>query len=180
MRDKHSKEHVRQVRLPELTNAVAVAIPLRRELENSRWPVWGAGRAAAVLAAIGLAVFAGCGSRSDRLEINGSVTLDGAPLDGGSIRFTSLGPKQMASGATVQEGEFRIPQENGLAPGTYHVQISAPDLQAPPVMVAVGPGQSIPTQPERIPPQYNVDSKETVEVSADGENHFVFDIVSRP
>ena len=34
--------------------------------------------------------------------------------------------------------------------------------------------------PERIPPEFNVNSKKTVDVIADSENHFVFEIKSRP
>ena len=131
--------------------------------------------------ALGLLALLGCGPRSDRLAISGSVKLDGTPLDGGSIRFTSLSAeKKLASGAMVQNGEYNIPQEKGLTPGTYHVEISAPDNAAPPIMVRATPGgPGIPTQPERIPPEYNVDSKQTIEVTADGDNHFDFDIVSR-
>jgi hypothetical protein len=124
---------------------------------------------------------AGCGPRSDRLQISGNVTLDGAPLDGGSIRFTSMGGKQIASGASIQQGDYHIPQEKGLTPGKYHVEITAPDVKAKPVMVPVGSGgRAMPVQPDRIPPKYNINSKETVEVSVDGDNHFTFDIKSRP
>jgi hypothetical protein len=132
-----------------------------------------------VVIAAAAIIFTGCGPRSDRLEISGSVTLDGAPLDSGSIRFTSLGEKKISSGAMIQQGEYNIPQEKGLTPGTYHVEITSPDVNARPVMVPVGPGgRGVPTQPERIPPQFNENSKEKVEVSADSDNHFVFDIVS--
>jgi hypothetical protein len=146
------------------------------------WPISNAlnCRMPLVVAALGLMVLAGCGPRSDRLEISGNVTLDGAPLDGGSIRFTSLGEKIIASGALIQQGEYHIKQEKGLTVGTYHVEITAPDVNAQPVMVPVGGGRSMPVQPERIPPEYNVKSKQTIEVSLDGDNHFVFDIVTRP
>jgi hypothetical protein len=125
---------------------------------------------------------AGCGAKSDRLEITGTVTLDGVPLDEGSIRFTSMGEKKISSGALVQQGEYHIPRETGLTVGAYHVEITAPDTKAPPVMVQVVPGKrGMPTQPDRIPPEYNVNSKQKVDVSEDGDNHFVFDIVtSRP
>lgn len=134
------------------------------------------------LLALGLLALLGCGPRSDRLAITGRVTLNSAPLDGGSIRFTSLkSQKALASGAMVQNGEYKIPQEKGLTPGTYHVEISAPDTSAAPIMIRATPGgPGIPTQPERIPPEYNVDSKKTIQVTADGDNHFEFDIASRP
>ena len=122
-------------------------------------------------------VFTGCGPRSDRLEISGNVSLDHAPLDGGSIQFTSLGEKMIGSGAMIENGEYHIPQEKGLTPGVYHVVIIAPDNDAPPIVVGAAPGQpGVKTQPERIPPEYNINSKQTIEVTADGDNHFVFDI----
>jgi hypothetical protein len=125
---------------------------------------------------------AGCGPRTDRLEIKGTVTLDGAPLDGGSIRLTSVGAeKLMAAGAMIQNGEYLIPQEKGLVPGTYHLEINAPDSDAPPIMMRATPGgPGIPVAPDRIPTEYNLKSDKTVEVTADGSNEFDFDIVSKP
>jgi hypothetical protein len=123
---------------------------------------------------------AGCGSDSDRLEVTGQVNLDGAPLDSGSIQLTSAGGERLiASGAAIENGEFTIPQEKGLPPGTYLVEVSAPDSKAPMVAYKAGPGEpALPaTAPERVPAEYNKDRK--VEVSADGDNHFVFDIVTR-
>lgn len=124
----------------------------------------------------------GCGPRSDRLEVTGNVTLDGVPLDSGSIRFTSVGTEKLvASGTTIKNGEFRVPQEKGLLPGTYLVEISSPDTSAPLVSHPTAPGEPAlpPTAPERIPEQYNSKSKQTVEVTTDGENHFEFPINTR-
>jgi hypothetical protein len=129
---------------------------------------------------LGLAVLSGCGPRSDKLPVSGEVKLDGAPLDSGAIRLTSTGgEKVQATGAFIENGEFDIPQSKGLSPGTYHVEINSPNEDAPPVMDRATPGgPGIPTQPDRIPPEYNINSKQRVEVTADGENHFVFDITS--
>jgi hypothetical protein len=103
-----------------------------------------------------LALLAGCGPASDRLPITGSVI----------------------SGALIQEGEYNILLEKGLRPGKYRVQITSPDLNAPPVMAPATPSTpSFPVQPERIPPEYNVKSSQMVEVTTDGDNRFVFDIV---
>jgi hypothetical protein len=132
--------------------------------------------------AIVFVVLAGCGPKSDRLAVSGKVTLNSAPLDSGSIRFTSVaGQKLFSSGAVIGDGEFHIPQEKGLPPGTYQLEISAPDTNAPPVVYRGAPGEPRlpPTAPERIPPEYNTNSKHTIEVAADGDNHFVFDIVSK-
>jgi hypothetical protein len=132
--------------------------------------------------AAGLTFVTGCGPRSDRLEVSGKVTLDGAPLDSGSIRLTSTGTEKLsASGAMIENGEFLIPQEKGLPPGTYVVEISSPDESAPLVRYPSAPGEPAlpPTAPERIPAEYNAKSKHTVDVTADGDNHFEIQINSR-
>jgi hypothetical protein len=134
------------------------------------------------LFAILFIVLVGCRPRSDRLAVSGDVTLDGAPLDEGSIRLTSTGTEKLfASGAMIQKGKYHIPQEKGLPPGTYRVEISSPDTKAPLVVYKGAPGEPAlpPTAPERIPPEYNSNSKHTVEVRVDGDNHFAFDIVRR-
>ena len=146
--------------------------------------LWGfSERLAVTFSAIGvLVVLAGCRPNSGRLAVSGEVKLDGAPLDQGAIRLTSSGAETLlASGAMIQNGEFYIPQEKGLLPGTYLVEISSPDTSVPPVVYHGAPGEPAlpPTAPERIPPEYNVNSKQTVNVAADGDNHFVFEITSR-
>jgi hypothetical protein len=134
------------------------------------------------IAAVSFLVLTGCGPSTDRLEISGKVLLDGAPLDGGSIRFTSLESEQLlVSGAMVQDGEFSIAREKGLRPGMYHLEISAPDQGASLVIAGEAPGlRGIPVAPERIPSEYNVNSQQKIEVTISGDNHFVFDIVSKP
>jgi hypothetical protein len=133
-----------------------------------------------VFSMLGLAVACGCGPRSDKLPVSGEVKLDGVPLDTGAIRLTSIGgEKVQATGAFIENGQFDIPQSKGLSPGTYHVEINSPNEDKPPVMDRATPGgPGIPTQPDRIPPEFNINSKQRVEVTADGENHFVFDIKS--
>jgi hypothetical protein len=125
--------------------------------------------------------FGGCGRRSDRLAISGTVNLNGTPLDAGSIHFSSLpGEKMYATGAMVKDGAYKIPQPKGLPPGRYRVEINSPDLKAPPVASRPAPGEPMgpPTAPERIPPEYNTNSTQTVEVATGKDNQFVFDITS--
>ena len=134
------------------------------------------------LLAVALVVVTGCWPQTDRLPISGKITLDGQPLDDGTVRFTSKGSEKLsASGAAVQNGEYHIPQDKGLPPGTYHVEISAPDLDAPPVVYRAAPGEPSlpPGPPERIPPEYNTNSNKTISVTAEGDNHFEFNIATR-
>jgi hypothetical protein len=140
------------------------------------------GRVVALVLVVVLLICTGCGPRSDRLPISGRVNFKSAPLDRGSIRFTSVGAERiMASGTMVQNGAYSISQEQGLRPGNYHVEISSPDRTAPPIMLGQQQGgRGIPVQPERIPAEYNVNSKLTIEVTADGANNFDFEIAGRP
>jgi hypothetical protein len=81
----------------------------------------------------------------------------------------------------VENGKFDIPQEKGLPPGRYHLEIYAPDNKAPPVMMRNVPGgPGIPTAPERIPAEYNTNSQKSIEVTPEGDNHFVFEITTPP
>lgn len=122
-------------------------------------------------------LLAGCGKHSDRLAVSGKITLNGEPLDGGSIQFTSLGEKKMGGGAMVNGGAYSIAADKGLLPGTYHLEIYAPDNAAKPIFYRPSPDSpGVRTQPERVPPEYNVNSKKTIEVKPDGDNHFDFDI----
>jgi hypothetical protein len=122
----------------------------------------------------------GCGSRSDRLGISGQVHLNGAPLDTGSIRFTSLGEKKFATGSVIRGGKYSVPPEKGLPPGAYHVEISSVDESAPPIALRDQAGNVLThTQPDRIPAEYNINSQQRIEVTPGGENHFVFDIAAK-
>jgi hypothetical protein len=132
--------------------------------------------------AIAVTILVGCSPRSDRLAISGEVTLNNAPLDSGSIRFASdAGEKIFATGAMITNGEYHIPQEKGLPPGKYRVEINSPDTKAPLITYPSAPGEPAapPTAPERIPPDFNTNSKHTIEVTPDGDNHFVFKIVGK-
>jgi hypothetical protein len=124
-----------------------------------------------------LLIVAGCRPKSDRLPLSGKVLLNGQPLDSGSIRFgSSGGQKIFSSGTEITNGEYHIPKEKGVPPGTYRVEISSPDTKAPPIVVRL-PGQppSSPIAPERIPAEYNTNSNKTVEVSTSSTS-FDFDI----
>lgn len=136
-----------------------------------------------VFFALWLTAVVGCGPATDLLPVSGAVTLNGVPLDGGSIQLVSHGSQNLHSaGASIRNGEFNIPQEKGLPPGTYLVMISAPDESAPLVASRVAPGErgAPPSAPERIPAEYNINSSKTIEVAADSDNRFEFQIVGHP
>jgi hypothetical protein len=125
-------------------------------------------------------VLAGCGEGKDphgRLPLRGSVTFRGQPLDAGTIEFLPTTPGQSFSARSlIRAGQYKIPREQGLPPGSYRVLISSPvaDEKAEPVGP---PGMKLPPLGrDRIPPRYNRDSRETVEVQAGGDTRFDFTI----
>lgn len=122
----------------------------------------------------------GCGPKTDRLPITGKVSLDGAPLDSGSIRFNSQpGEPLRSAGAMIHNGGYEIPVEKGLLPGVYIVQISSPDTNAPPIMIGGENGSPrFPVAPERIPPEYSEGSDKTVELTRESSGEFNFDLTS--
>ncbi len=131
-------------------------------------------------AGVGLAVLAGfilgaggCGPRSNRRQISGTVTLDGQPVDRGNIEFAPISAEQpSASGAMVIAGKYTIPPRSGLAPGKYTVRIYWPV----PLPADQSPNAPRVVPRERVPAKYNVRSELTVEVRPGQPNTFNFDL----
>jgi hypothetical protein len=123
-------------------------------------------------------VLPGCGDQyGGRMPISGSVTLEGQPLDVGTIIFEPLEKGPTRAQGEVKSGQFSIPRESGLTPGKYLVRLTAGDGKTPTNEEAAGPGGSTNIiSVDRIPEDWNVNSKHEVEVKADGSNTFEFPI----
>jgi hypothetical protein len=118
----------------------------------------------------------GAGDALQRCEISGKVTLAGSQLDAGSIQFmprdAQSGPG-LSGGASIEQGEYSIPRQRGLPPGIYKVMIFAAGSK--PAAQAM-PGELAAPMEERIPPEFNVNSEQTVTVVHGERNAFDFDI----
>jgi len=67
----------------------------------------------------------GCGSGS-RAPVEGTVSLDGAPVDGGFIIFAPTDYREgqvKAVTAEIKGGKYSLDAAHGPVPGTYRVQI---------------------------------------------------------
>jgi hypothetical protein len=122
-------------------------------------------------------VCAGCGGR---VRVEGNVTLDGTPVDGGSISFMQgTGPGSDKGHAPIQGGKYVVAGEaaKNLTPGSYTVQIhwiqklNKPGTDAP----NADTGAAV---KELIPPQYNAKSTLTREITA-GSNRVDFELKSK-
>jgi hypothetical protein len=111
------------------------------------------------------------------MEVTGAVTLQGQPLKDGSITFVPLANQGTQSGAAITDGAYAIPRSAGLKPGKYLVQITAGDGKTPADEEAGNPGGSTNiVSMDLIPEDWNVKSKQEVEVKPAGPNRFDFAI----
>lgn len=125
----------------------------------------------------------GCGSDDGlgRRAISGVVTFDGQPLADGSISFEPVEKSTTSSGAMIVAGKYSVTKEQGLPPGKYRVVVNA-------IKPGTGmtlpegkfPGEEVGTpQQELIPADWNLNSKNFIEVTESGSTEFSHDIKSK-
>jgi hypothetical protein len=126
------------------------------------------------------ACIVGCGSNyGGRQEIKGAIKLKGQPLDQGQISFMPIsGDGATKEGAMIANGDYHIDRQHGLMPGKYKVIITSGDgrtrADAPDELP--GPTGANIISKDRIPPDFNTNSKQEVEVTDKKPNVFNFDI----
>jgi hypothetical protein len=129
---------------------------------------------------VAVCLWIGCsGGSAGRYAITGTVTLDGSPLAKGNIGFSPLENGRTSSGAIITDGKFSIPADKGLPVGKYRVDVHAAAPGAPPPDPNALPGSGPPPPKELIPPEWNENSKETIEVKKEGPFNFAFDIATK-
>ena len=139
----------------------------------------------------------GCShSRDDlpREPVAGTVTMDGKPLAEGTIQFYPTGdPSKTAlvgENAEIKEGNFSLPREDGLVPGTYKVSISHAELKEakskvkgkvktpPPTNLSI-PSRAKALGPELIPAKYNSKSELKAEIPRGGTKDLKYELQSK-
>lgn len=101
-------------------------------------------------------ILAGCGAAyPGRVEVSGSVSYDGEPIEDGLIRFIPEGATRgsIAQGKII-DGQYHIDHLGGVAVGTNRVEIRAYDPKVPEPM---GPG--IPPREQLLPERFNKESE---------------------
>ncbi len=122
-------------------------------------------------------LLAGCGdSGPKRVEVSGVVTWKGAPVKSGTVTFLPpSGTGGAAGGASIQDGQFRVPESVGLTPGEYKVAVNYPDPKLPPPNPNDPPGK--PVEPrEMLPATFNSNTTLRAEVAADRPNELTYDL----
>jgi len=72
----------------------------------------------------------GCAKKDpfNRQEVSGTVTLNGKPVETGSIYFEPQEGQGVATNASIIKGAFRLPKgTNGLSPGKYKWELVVMD-----------------------------------------------------
>jgi hypothetical protein len=138
----------------------------------------------------GLVVLAGCGPSQDgpvRVPVAGAVSLDGAPLGEGFIRFVPIGEtKGPAAVGPIKEGVYKLSLNEGPVAGTHRVEIEATGHQDFEVdderayAERFEKTKSPPFRPNPIPPAYNRRSQLTAKLTAEGSSQLDFALSSRP
>ncbi|MDC0935991.1 hypothetical protein OAS39_06870 [Pirellulales bacterium] len=89
------------------------------------------GPARSLLVGIALATTAGCGGKYNA-SVSGTVTLDGKPLESGTVAFHPKSPGPIGFGTIQSDGSYEVMcgQTAGLNTGEYSVTIVA--IEPPP------------------------------------------------
>lgn len=128
-----------------------------------------------------LLFLSGCsGNTPNRGAISGAVTLDGKPVEQGSILFTPMqGTRGAAAGAEIKNGRYQLPAAIGPAVGWSRVEIRSMRKTGRMVPKAFGaPGQMVEEKAEAVAPKFNANSELKVEVKP-GDNTADFQVTSK-
>jgi hypothetical protein len=105
---------------------------------------------------------AGCTKDAEHGTVSGSVTLDGAPLKSGLVRFVPADGLTASADAQVVDGKF-----SAIMPiGEKKVSISAPKVVGKRKMYDTPDSPTVDKVEELLPAQYNSASKLTLAVKS--------------
>lgn len=119
-----------------------------------------------VLVAGTLALAAGC-SRSEFVEVTGTVNWQGEPVELGEIIFAPLNKSVAPAAGRIRGGAYQLLAK----PGKARVQIQAVRKTG-----KRDPNEGFEITELYLPRRFNEDTELEAEVTADGDNRFTFDL----
>lgn len=78
-----------------------------------------------LLTLLGISSLSACGSSNQLSKFAGIVSVDGNPVESGTIHFQSHASSKSSGGAAVVDGSFQIISKDGFEPGEYDVVLQA-------------------------------------------------------
>jgi hypothetical protein len=131
------------------------------------------------LLVLSLFLVAGCGDGISRATVQGTVTLDGQPIDGGRIMFIAVEKKSGANAvADIKDGKYAVPAPKGPSIGTHKVEIIWLKKTGKEVVSSSDPPNMVAETIQVIPKQYNANSGVKEEIKS-GANTFNYDLKSK-
>jgi hypothetical protein len=136
-------------------------------------------QATLLMAIPGVLLICGCGGHGERQSIEGTVTLDGKPLENGQITFVpQADTKGPTAGATIAGGKFLVSAAGGPFAGKFRVDITASRPSGKKIADRFT-GKLTDECEQFIPARYNSQSQLTADVKAGVENRFEFTMNSK-
>jgi hypothetical protein len=134
-------------------------------------------RLLSVSLAIALCLGCGKGDGLTRSSVEGKVSLDGAPVEKGSIAFSPIGgTKGPSVGGSIENGRYSLPAAKGPVAGKYRVELHAPKSTGKKIQAPMSPkGTMVDEVTDAMPAQFNSKSTLEKEVKA-GRNEIDFEL----
>jgi hypothetical protein len=120
-----------------------------------------------------IVVLAGCGKKSDKGTVTGSVTLDGQPIKTGLIRFMPVDGKTTTADSVITDGKFNA----SVPPGDKKVLISAQKVTGQRRVYETPDSPMTDVVQEQVPVRYNAQTTLTYSVTA-GSQQKDFELTS--
>ena len=118
-----------------------------------------------VLLCLAVAFVVGCTGGSKRAAVKGRVTVDGQPVENGSISFVPAdGTQGPSAGGVITAGEYDIAKADGPLIGPHRVRIIATRKTGRQVQAFSGVGPMVDEEEMFIPPRYNTATTLTAEI----------------
>jgi hypothetical protein len=123
---------------------------------------------------LGLLALAGCGD--GKSTVSGTVSLDGQPVDNGTITFVnSEGGKLIREGAVISGGKF----EATVLPGNFKIELNSQKVVGKRTQKGFdGKDETLEISEEMFPDKYNVKTELTQEIKR-GSNPITLDLKSK-
>ena len=116
----------------------------------------------ALALACSLAFLAGCGGGVS--SVAGTVTLDGTPIDSGTITLVPQAADGAKVSGAIADGKYAIAADRGAKPGKYKVEFTWDKKTGR--KTSNGDGGFNSETSQALPPQFNTASTQTAEVKA--------------
>lgn len=111
---------------------------------------WKTGLALAL--AVCCVAFVGCGPKDGLTPVSGTITLDGQPLEKGTVNFAPKGGPGTATGAPIENGKYEARVSPGKMAVTIYAQKTVPIENPTPEQVERGITE---TTEDIVPAKYN-------------------------